>query len=287
MNDLRIKQMAEQYMAYDMIAEYTELPDYPEFRVKLLVAFLNSSGLHERSGELYALVVALIQMALDTHDLVPESNGRKEKKDVRSRQLKVLAGDYFSSRFYHLLAQAGEVDLIRRLAGSICEVNRLKTSLYTGMKQFKMTAEDYIEQSVQIHMQMFLDFQHWMEGLTHKLWPEALHSMTKCEVLLQEIFRAESVENFHGSWAYWHILHAGTKEEKKHLQSDEPDKGKLRALIMKYNVSAELHRMFNKQVELLRTVAHRLRSEQAGMELQQAGERLLRMLARPKALEEL
>ena len=56
--------------------------------------------------------------------LVTASNDVKEKKAARSRQLKVLAGDYFSSRFYHLLAQAGQIEMIKQLSNAICEVNR-------------------------------------------------------------------------------------------------------------------------------------------------------------------
>ena len=66
-----------------------------------------------RTSELFTLATSLVQLGLDTHDLVTASNDVKEKKAARSRQLKVLAGDYFSARFYHLLAQAGQIDMIK------------------------------------------------------------------------------------------------------------------------------------------------------------------------------
>ncbi|MFD1905584.1 heptaprenyl diphosphate synthase component 1 [Paenibacillus rhizoplanae] len=34
---------------------------------------------------------------------------------MRTRQLKVLAGDYFSSWFYHLLARHGQIEMLGTL----------------------------------------------------------------------------------------------------------------------------------------------------------------------------
>ena len=126
MNSYRIPEIAKQYTEYDMIQTHTDLPDFPEFRTRLLFAFLNGNNKLSSSSELFTLATSLVQLGLDTHDLVTVSNDVKEKKAARSRQLKVLAGDYFSSRFYQSLAQAGQIEMIKQLSNAICEVNRLK-----------------------------------------------------------------------------------------------------------------------------------------------------------------
>src|SRR5690242_14448879 len=115
MTSIRITQLANKYLNYDMINLHTELPQFPDGRISLLYAVLSQQPAAESNKELLALVTSLVQMGLDTHDLVDNGNADSNKGllGMRTQQLKVLAGDYFSSRFYHLLSQAGQIDTIR------------------------------------------------------------------------------------------------------------------------------------------------------------------------------
>ncbi|MFD0694837.1 heptaprenyl diphosphate synthase component 1 [Paenibacillus sp. GCM10027628] len=288
MNSYRIPEIAKQYTEYDMIQIHTDLPDFPELRSRLLFAFLNGNTKHSASSELYTLATSLVQLALDTHEMVNASNEVKEKKAARSRQLKVLAGDYFSSRFYHLLSQAGQIDMIKQLSGAICEVNRLKMNLYTKVKQLKMTAEDYIHQTVEIKSQLFLSFSEFMAEVYDQAWPEVLRSYTRCEVIFEEIFRIESAADFRGSWGFWHILQHGTKEERKQLQAAETDQVKMRTLIHKYNVSSHLYQMLESHIKQLQLKVQQLDSDKLISELFHIGEPILRFSEKqPKVLEEI
>lgn len=284
----RIFDLAKPFLEYDMIQTYTELPNFPSGRTNLLLAFLNGGApAAERSDhELFALVTSLVQVGLDTHDLVPPTNADKGKSAARSRQLKVLAGDYFSSRYYHLLSQAGKIDVVAQLAGAICEVNRLKMNLYTRMKQLKMTAEDYIQQTVRIKSQLYLSFRPIMEGKFFHAWPDVLHSFTKCEVLIDEWFRAESGQRLHGSWAFWHIMQYGTKEDKRLIQQEEPEPGKLRALLLKYKASAVIYQLIEEQVLQLWAKFRKMDAD-FSEELIRIGEPLSKYLPKPKVLEEI
>lgn len=286
MNSFRIPEMAKPYLEYDMIQTYTELPEFPQYRTRLLIAFLDKPDLQEPLRELFALVTSLIQLALDTHEMVSVSNEVKEKKAVRSRQLKVLAGDYFSSRFYQLLSLAGQVDMVKQLSGAICEVNRLKMTLYSLMKQLKVSAEDYIQETIKIRMQLFLSFSRVMDGARHKLWPEILHGFTYCEVLIGEINRCDLPSQFHGSWAYWHILQAGTKEERRQLDGIAADESKLRPMMLKYNVKGQLYHMLEEQLQQVWNKIQKLDSDKLIQELYHIGEPFLRFVSQPKVLEE-
>ncbi|NEW06082.1 heptaprenyl diphosphate synthase component 1 [Paenibacillus sp. SYP-B3998] len=288
MNSYRIPEIAKQYTEYDMIQIHTDLPDFPELRTRLLFAFLNGNTKLSASSELLTLATSLVQLALDTHDMVAASNEVKEKRAARSRQLKVLAGDYFSSRFYHLLSQAGQIEMIKQLSSAICEVNRLKMNVYTKMKQLKMTAEDYIHQMVEMKSQLFLSFSESMANVYDQAWPEVLRSFTKCEVIFEEIFRVESTVHFRESWGYWHIVQNGTKEERKQLQAEEADPMKVRALIHKYNISSQLYQMLDDQIKQLHVKVKQLDSDKLISELFHIGEPFLRFSAkRPKLLEEI
>lgn len=289
MNSYRIPEIAKQYTEYDMIQIHTDLPNFPELRTRLLFAFLNGNSKLSSSSELFTLATSLVQLALDTHDLVTVSNDIKEKKAARSRQLKVLAGDYFSSRFYHLLAGAGQIDMIRQLAGAICEVNRLKMNTYMKMKQLKLTAEDYIHQMVEIKSQLFLSFSEFMSEAYDSAWPDILRCYARCEVIFDEIFRMESaVAAFSGSWGFWHILQHGTKDERKQLQAEESDQAKVRTLLHKYHITSQLYEMLDAQTKLLQSRVQQLASEKLISELFHIGEPFLRFLSKqPKVLEEI
>ncbi|MBD2861308.1 MULTISPECIES: heptaprenyl diphosphate synthase component 1 [Paenibacillus] len=286
MNIYSIADATKPYTDYDMIRDHTELPEFPNFRTQLLYTFLRKQSSYADQSELYSIVVSLAQLGLDTHDLVSETNERKEKKEARSRQMKVLAGDYFSSRFYHLLSQAGQVEMTRGIAAAICEVNRLKMNLYSRMRQWKMTTDEYMRFSVDIRMQLYLTFSKALEGLKPNSWHDMLHGYTQCEVLLNELGRIERERDFRCGWAFWHLLQIGTKEERKQLQNGDTDPGKLRSLLHKYNVKATLFQMLETQFKLLSDKIRQFDSEKLVGELYQIGEPFARALTAPRVLEE-
>jgi heptaprenyl diphosphate synthase len=286
MNSYRIPEIAKRYTDYDMIQTHTDLPDFPDFRTRLLFAFLNESPLKSSSSELFALVTSLVQMGLDTHDQVSISNDVKEKKAARSRQLKVLAGDYFSSRFYHLLAEAGQIELVKQLSNAICEVNRLKMNLYMKMKQLKCSSEEYTQQTVAIKAQLFLSFSGLIDERYGQAWPDMLEGFTECEVIFEELFRSESSADFPGSWGFWYILHNGSKEERKQLQAAELDSVKIKTLLHKYNISAQLNQMLDFRIEQLYAKVQTIDSDKLKSELVHIGQPFLRHLSKSKLLEE-
>ncbi|MCZ8512937.1 heptaprenyl diphosphate synthase component 1 [Paenibacillus filicis] len=286
MNSYRIPEIARKYMEHDMIQKHTDLPVFPDFRTRLLYAFLNKHSELAGHSELYALVTSLVQLGLDTHDMVSVNNDRKEQRAARSRQLKVLAGDYFSSCFYQLLSHAGQIDLIGKLSGAICEANRLKMNLYLLMKQLKLTADEYIRQTVEVKSQVFLSFAALLEEKFRGMWPELLQLFTRCEVLLQEIERAESSQPYRDSWGYWHVLQSATKDERKLLHSEETDTVKLRSLWLKYKVTPQLYQLLNNCMTELQEKLQGLDSDKLSTELYALGEPFRRYLSAPRAMEE-
>ncbi|GGF88742.1 heptaprenyl diphosphate synthase component 1 [Paenibacillus abyssi] len=281
MKPYRIPEIAKKYVEYDMIQNYTELPEFPDSRIRLLYAFLANERNAEKHSELYALVVSLVQMGMDTHDLIDTGEGFKHEKAMRSRQLKVLAGDYFSSRFYHLLSQAGQIDMIRKISDAVCEVNRLKMNLYIKMKQLRVSAEEYIQARIQLKTELLDVFTDMLEERYSRLWPDLLHGFSRCEVVVKEIERIESVERFAGSWAYWHVMQEGTEEEKRQLTESEYEESVIRGLLAKYDIRSQLIDKLKSSVAHVQSVAQRLESDKLVKELCSIGESFLRPLASP------
>ncbi|MET1030356.1 heptaprenyl diphosphate synthase component 1 [Domibacillus tundrae] len=83
----------------------------------------------------------LIQLALDTHDMIPSVTEEMTQKN----QLIVLAGDYFSGMYYRTLAEAGCIHWVGILAGAVKKVNEAKTSLH----RHKLESEEAIFRAVQ------------------------------------------------------------------------------------------------------------------------------------------
>lgn len=274
MSAYRIPEIAKKYVEYDMIRNHTELPAFPDSRARLLYTLL-SSGKHpaERS-ELYALVVWLVQLGLDTHDLVDNHSGKRPEREMRARQILVLAGNYFSSRFYHLLSQAGQIEMVRRISGAVCEVNRLKLSLYTRMKQRKVTADEYIGIHTQLKTGLFELFGSLLDESVSALYPDLLRGFTRCEVVLNELERVDSPGRFEGSWGYWRVMQDGTEEERRQLAQHPREEGLVRQLIAKYKLRAQLTELLRQSVAQVQAVLRLLDSDKLAAELAQIARKL-------------
>lgn len=268
MTKYRVEQLAHRLMQHDMISMHTELPEFPVGRIRLLHAVLSHQPAAVRDKELLSVVTSLVQVGLDTHDLV--ENGEVEKKGlpgIRAQQLKVLAGDYFSSRFYDLLSQAGQIEAVRRLSEAICDLNQLKMKVYAGMKQLRLSAEEYLQYRAQIASGLLLSFTGIMQGLYRRLWPEVVSLFGKCEVLLQELRNTERAEKLNASWGFWHILQTGSEADRRALAEHHDDHNLLRHVLDQYGVKEKLSVMLRESAMQLRETAERFPSDKLVKEL--------------------
>ncbi|RJE90038.1 heptaprenyl diphosphate synthase [Paenibacillus sp. 1011MAR3C5] len=279
MTKYRIPEMTRLHARHDMIDKHTELPPLAEPRARMLYAFLSQQRSVKEHSELYTLVVTLVQLGMDTHDLIDTETTKRSEADMRSRQLKVLAGDFFSARFYQLLADAGQIELITKISSAVCEVNRLKVNLYTRMRSLRITAEDYFKQAVELRSELFQHFSGMLEGAMARAWPELLQGVSRCEVVLQELERSESIDMFERSWAYWHVLQVGTDEERHRLASQTLESGELPTLLHKYDVRALLTAKLRQAVDSLRSAAAKLDSDKLTSELSAIADQMINKLS--------
>lgn len=291
MKNVRFPQIAQQYIQYDLIQEHTELPEFPEHRTKLLYVFVSHGALEtemtEDADELYSLVTSLVQLGMDTHDLVDIENDMSNHAKTRSNQLRVLAGDYFSGRFYQLLAREGQVEIIQSLSEAICEVNRLKMNLYLNTKQMKMTAEDFLKQSIQIKMQLFTPFTQMMKQSFARGWSELLENISHCEVLHAQLQESTSIEGFKSNWAYWHILEHGSEQERYELTEELLDLVKLQSLTAKYDIHSKLEGMLEEQLYEVGNTIKQFGSQRMMEDLHHIGDALVNRMNTQQAVEEI
>jgi len=242
-----IAKLAVKYMDYEMIKAHTLLPVYPEIRTRLLFAFLQRNPKQAEHSEICALATSLAQLGLDTHDMVTSTPNQELIGQARSRQLKVLAGDYFNSRFYHLLSHIGRIDIIQLVSTAISEVNRIKMNFYERFRAMKLTAEEYLEQSVLMRTPLFLAFSQYIPEQYRKNWPELLNVLTRCEVLQNELERSDSYEAFRDSWAFCYMQDVVSPVDRERLI--HVDKSGVISLMTKFNVHGILMDMLQTYIQ--------------------------------------
>jgi heptaprenyl diphosphate synthase len=180
-------EMAKPYLEYDMIVKYTSIPRYVDYRARLLYSFLSlGSTTFAKHTEIVALATSLVQIGLDIHDGIDDKPPSGEDSGVeRKRQLRILAGDYYSARFYQLLAKVGHVQLINKITEAICEVNRLKLDFYMNAKNAELSWQEKIEARVSVRKPLFLIFSDLLQDSFQAIYPAVLNSLTTCEVIVE------------------------------------------------------------------------------------------------------
>ena len=122
-----IHQYIEEQLHHSYLKEYIDQPYIDRDRIYfLLLPFVSEGRTMNKEAVQWISTAMLLQIALDTHEKVTIS----ERDSLKERQLTVLAGVYFSSLYYKILAETDDVDLIAYLAKAIKEINESKISIY-------------------------------------------------------------------------------------------------------------------------------------------------------------
>lgn len=275
-----IPQLAKPYTNYDMIQRHTDLPPFSDGRGHLLYIFLNhSSTAKGRSeGELYTLVTELVQIGLDTHERIDRSNDVRGGDPMRSRQLKVLAGDYFSSWFYHLLAKSNQIEMVGILSKAIADFNVMKANLYVKMRERFISAEQYLRHMVQLNMRLFLSFSPMIEESLVELWEKLLAEFSQCETVIGELRRSKDPSNARESYSYWKIFEYATDDERELLQSSSFDQRDWELLIKKCKCDSILIDKLNQSLQTIQELLKGINDEHLISELGALLDRFLRQM---------
>ncbi|WP_060672338.1 heptaprenyl diphosphate synthase component 1 [Rossellomorea vietnamensis] len=122
-----IHQYIEEQLHHSYLKEYIDQPYIDRDRIYfLLLPFVSEGRTMSKEVVQWISTAMLLQIALDTHEKVTIS----ERDSLKERQLTVLAGVYFSSLYYKILAATDDVELISHLAKAIKEINESKISIY-------------------------------------------------------------------------------------------------------------------------------------------------------------
>ncbi|MBM7584352.1 heptaprenyl diphosphate synthase [Bacillus pakistanensis] len=157
-----IKQYLEHKLTHSYLKKYIENPHIDEERISFLLLPFYEEKHNERDIVKVISTVMLIQIALDTHEKVTNSN----TDPLKERQLTVLAGDYFSGLYYKILADIDNVKLIRSLAEGTKLVNEHKIAVYKSEKNTLdgiITSIKKVESSIISKFYSFYQQEYWQE----------------------------------------------------------------------------------------------------------------------------
>ncbi|WP_141993570.1 heptaprenyl diphosphate synthase component 1 [Bacillus sp. B4EP4a] len=131
-DDIRqLKRLIETKAQHPYLLKYIQKPSLDEDKLILLWGLFNDLDVTSEKRNQYISSTMLVQIALDTHEIVSNSGEGIESPEVlKNRQLQVLAGDYYSGLYYQGLASVGNVDMIRILSSAIKKINDNKIILY-------------------------------------------------------------------------------------------------------------------------------------------------------------
>ncbi len=116
---------------YDsFVWKHIEEPIIDKDKIAVLLAILSHADVKEQQLSNYILSIMLMQIALDTHENVTNELNSEDAHELRKRQLTILAGDYYSGLYYHILSKTMDIHFIREFSQGIQVVNESKVELY-------------------------------------------------------------------------------------------------------------------------------------------------------------
>ncbi|KAB2338326.1 heptaprenyl diphosphate synthase component 1 [Cytobacillus depressus] len=170
-----VKEQIEEKIRHPYLLKYIQSPYIDEDKVLLLVSILDHVNLSGDKLKNYAITTMLIQIALDTHELVTKE--KLDAAELKNRQLTVLAGVYYSGLYYKILAGLDDIHMIRLLATGIKEVNEHKISVYQQASEavdILMDSVRRIESSLFEKISELLDDPNWSEFVSNLLFHKRL-----------------------------------------------------------------------------------------------------------------
>lgn len=115
---------------HSFVLKYIDQPAINDDMIAVMVKIMRNANVDQKLMPYYIVSVMLMQIALETHETVSNSEEGECPAQLRQRQLSILAGDYYSSMYYHLLAKTKDIEFISLMSKGIQEINEAKVRLY-------------------------------------------------------------------------------------------------------------------------------------------------------------
>lgn len=186
-----------------------------------------SAGLSQTMRDDVVTAVYLVHRGLEVHEI-----GEVRLSGQPPEPAAVLAGDFFSSKYYLMLAKRGLIPLIGNLARAVREISEYKVR--RARWPWDRDAEGYRNVCVSIETALFHALRRWLS--LSDPWPR----------LIERAGEGFAVARG-GAWGNGavtpslvdvYLWHAATPEERRAIrEEDPPPAARIRALYAKYNTA--------------------------------------------------
>jgi heptaprenyl diphosphate synthase len=251
----KVRERVQHEMTHPFLARFQPNPKLDMFHMHISFLLLQAAELSWKEIELMMTVVMLIHHGLRVHDDILAAS---EQPDERYRQLNVLAGDYYSSKYFYLLAQNGHVSAIGRFARAISRINEAKAEREKYMRDLSCTEEKYMRISERIQGELLHTLRETYLP-DDPLWEDIVSFMVRANVL-QEEYRGLRQGNWVLNLANIYMYDQASNEERRYMKSvpfGQMLDNRLMSFHVKYRTSSYLFRLMDScmhTVERLSTV---------------------------------
>jgi len=160
------------------LLQHLEQPELDVPKLELLDLFLQELGWNKEQRRCVCTATAFAQMGLDFHENV-NTDERLDEHKKRQRQLSILAGDFYSSHFYALLADWGNIQLIPIIAQAISDVNQAKMRLHQYVS-VNISFQQLLQEYTVIHSALYAGFTR-LDGRRGPLWKKLMERLIVAE----------------------------------------------------------------------------------------------------------
>ncbi len=168
---------------HSTLLKYTDDPPLNDYQLfYLILPLLNNENWDDHINT-SAITVAMVHASLSEHEKINETNATSKEQ-----QLTVLSGDYYSGRYYQLLAKTGNISLIREISRSI--VNRCEQQI-KFYESNKLSVQQWLESILKIETVLISKFY------TFYKFDKYTAIMTKCLLILKLYDELSNYENGH------------------------------------------------------------------------------------------
>jgi heptaprenyl diphosphate synthase len=227
---LRVKELVKKYTNHPMLGEQVVGKPYSSIRQHMVFFLLRHAGVPEELAKMGLVAISLVEKGMGLHDEVDTLNGNQ-----RDEPLKVLAGDYFSSQYYRLLAEANQSSWISILSGAICQINLLKMNARYLEGERPFTLEKYCNFELSKRSAIFdaLVEEYWRDQ--QDVWKAMARQLLWLEWLHDEWQQLKWSTDIQEGLIYYYLLEKSSLEEKKHLVLRDTDsRSKRKVMLFKY-----------------------------------------------------
>ncbi|ADU30127.1 heptaprenyl diphosphate synthase component 1 [Evansella cellulosilytica] len=216
------------------LQKYIEDPQIDADQAVILYMMLKEKKVDQAYISQCILTTILVQAALDTHEQVSVDELQNET-NRKKRQLKVLAGDYYSSLYYSVLSKVDDVTLIKVLAKSIQEINESKMNVYKNkIKKIQAGFDDVrtIDTSLLRNIANMLQMSEWKNVIEEFfflkrllkerfLWLDKGMKGSLVDMLLYEVSETDKNTEYRGQLLARFDRHIEvTKDKLLHISKD-------------------------------------------------------------------